>query len=75
MDDAAIKQSVKEKYGLAATRVKAGGGCCRSDGGASVCDPISSNLYSAAQTQEIPEDALQASRLWQPVGIGGVEGR
>lgn len=61
MDDAEIKQSVKEKYGLAATRVKAGGGCCGSAGGASVCDPISSNLYDTAQTLEIPEQALQAS--------------
>src|SRR5580704_10890099 len=45
-----IKEVVKEKYAHAALRV--GTGCC---------DPITSNLYDASQTDQIPEEALQAS--------------
>jgi arsenite methyltransferase len=59
-----IREIVKEKYGEAARRVTSGGanGCC----GASAaldgcCDPITSNLYSPAQTGELPPEALLAS--------------
>lgn len=60
-----IKEAVKERYGQAALRVanKTGGSTCcgaPSDGGVS-CDPITSNLYDAAQAGQIPEDALLAS--------------
>jgi SAM-dependent methyltransferase len=58
-----IKEVVKEKYGQAALRVTSGGSSCC---GASTaldgcCDPITSNLYSAAQTGELPQEAMLAS--------------
>ena len=58
-----VKEVVREKYGQAALRVKAGqGGCCGSAPGAmDCCDPITSNLYDAAQTGEVPDAALKAS--------------
>lgn len=59
-----IQEVVKEKYGEAARRVTAGASsaCC----GASACcdgaaDPITSNLYSAHQTGELPQEAVLAS--------------
>ncbi len=58
-----IKEIVKEKYGQAALRVSSGcSSCCGAvtASGAS-CDPITSNLYDAAQAQQIPEEALLAS--------------
>ncbi len=61
---------MKEKYGEAARRVITGEGlpsdccsttsCCSGSATAS-CDPITSNLYDDAQTEEIPEAALKAS--------------
>jgi 2-polyprenyl-3-methyl-5-hydroxy-6-metoxy-1,4-benzoquinol methylase len=58
-----IKTVVKEKYGEAALRVTSGGSCCcgaaPSDG--HCADPITSNLYDAAQTGELPETAVLAS--------------
>jgi SAM-dependent methyltransferase len=48
-----LKDVVKSKYGKAALRVAAGGASC--------CDPISSNLYDAAQSSELPASAIQAS--------------
>src|SRR6266850_1631032 len=58
-----IKQVVKERYGQAALRVKNGGSSCC---GASPrvgrgCDPITSNLYDAAQGEQVPEEAMLAS--------------
>ncbi len=58
-----IQKAVKEKYGQAALRVKNGGSpCCggSATGGGS-CDPVTSNLYDALQTQQIPEKAVLAS--------------
>jgi SAM-dependent methyltransferase len=55
---------VKEKYGLAALRVKSGGsGCCGATtaSAAGGCDPITSNLYDSAQTGQLPEEAVLAS--------------
>jgi arsenite methyltransferase len=54
-----IKEIVKDKYGKAALGAKSG--CCGAAGGDSACDPITSNLYDAAQVGQIPEEALQAS--------------
>lgn len=58
-----LKDVVKEKYGQAALRVNAGGSSCC--GGAAAldgcCDPITSNLYDAAQTGELPQEAVLAS--------------
>ena len=59
-----IKDVVRTKYGEAALRARSGGGssCC---GGAtaleSSCDPITSNLYDAAQAGELPDLAMKAS--------------
>ena len=52
-----VKEVVREKYGAAARRVSQGGGCC----GGSGCDPITTNLYDAAQGGEVPADVLSAS--------------
>src|SRR6202522_2304109 len=57
-----IKQVVKEKYGQAALRVTAGGSsCCGATASSGCCDPITSNLYDAAQAGQIPEEAMLAS--------------
>jgi arsenite methyltransferase len=57
-----IKEVVKEKYGQAALRVHSGGSsCCGASALDSCCDPITTNLYDAAQARKIPEDALKAS--------------
>jgi arsenite methyltransferase len=62
-----IKEIVREKYGQAALRVtnKSGGSSCCGAAPASAsclsCDPITANLYDAAQTGQIPEDAMLAS--------------
>src|SRR6266496_1145173 len=50
-----IKDTVKAKYGQAATRVLGG------QGGSCGCDPVSSNLYDAAETAALPEGAVLAS--------------
>lgn len=59
-----VKAIVKEKYGQAAGRAAQGArsACCGSSascGGAA--DPITSNLYDAAQIGQVPEQALLAS--------------
>jgi arsenite methyltransferase len=64
MAEANIKDIVKEKYGEAALRATAGGSACCGATAApasSSCDPITSNLYDAAQAGEIPAAAMQAS--------------
>ena len=62
MSTANIKEVVKEKYGEAAMRVTSGGSsCCGATSGTGSCDPITSNLYDALQTGQIPEEALLAS--------------
>jgi arsenite methyltransferase len=63
MTDTNIKEVVKEKYGNAALRVTSGGSsCCGAAPAQSCgCDPITSNLYDAAQSGEIPNEAMLAS--------------
>jgi arsenite methyltransferase len=58
-----IKDVVKEKYGQAALRVGTGGSsCCGARASLDCCvDPITSNLYDASETGQIPEDAVRAS--------------
>jgi SAM-dependent methyltransferase len=59
-----VKEVVRQRYGEAATRVAQGttnsccGGSPASRGGS---DPITSNLYDAVQSGEVPEKALLAS--------------
>ena len=59
-----MQQAVRDKYGAFATSVKGssatGDGCC----GPTACgcgDPITSNLYSDAETSGLPADAVSAS--------------
>jgi arsenite methyltransferase len=59
-----IREVIKEKYGEAALRVKTGGSfCCGANpaAGSGCADPITSNIYDAAQTGQIPADALLSS--------------
>jgi arsenite methyltransferase len=58
-----LKETVQEKYGEAALRVKSGGSSCCGAAPSSLCcvDPITSNLYDAGQTSQIPEEAVLAS--------------
>jgi SAM-dependent methyltransferase len=63
MDGAdAIKDTVRTKYGEVALRVmetRQRGSC--GSGATGCCDPVSSNLYSAADTAALPETAVLAS--------------
>ena len=60
-----LKKAVKEKYGEAALRVSAGGSsCCGASATLESCNPISSNLYDAVQTGQLPEEAVSASLGW-----------
>ena len=64
MSNEHVKDMVREKYGQAALRAKAGTGsaCCGATATDSpCCDPITSNLYDAAQAGEVPELAVSAS--------------
>jgi len=62
MRSSSIQDVVKEKYGQAALRVSSGGSaCCGAASGTGGGDPITSNLYDAAQAQQIPETAMLAS--------------
>ena len=62
MSGADIREVVKEKYGQAALRITSGGSsCCGGSPATGGCDPITSNLYDAAQSGQIPEEALLAS--------------
>src|ERR1700723_2939729 len=63
MPDTNMKDAVKEKYGSAALRVTAGGSSCCGAAPASSCgcDPITSNLYDAAQSGQVPAAAMLAS--------------
>lgn len=57
-----IREVVKEKYGQAALRVNSGGSsCCGASAAIEGCDPITANLYDAAQTNALPEEAVLAS--------------
>ena len=51
-----LQDAIKDKYGKVATGVRTDS-CC----GGSCGDPITSNLYSATETDALPAEALQAS--------------
>ena len=53
MAEPTIKDTVKDKYAEAALKVLEGGACG--------CDPVTDNLYDAAQTAGLPEGAVLAS--------------
>jgi arsenite methyltransferase len=59
-----VTSAVREKYGAAARRVAAGEApaCCGTAPSSTCCaDPITSNLYSSAETGDLPDAALSAS--------------
>ena len=64
MGSSDLKQAVKAKYGEAARAAAAAHttGCRGSSASASACcDPITSNLYTAIETQDLPDAAKAAS--------------
>ncbi|HTS11855.1 MAG TPA: arsenite methyltransferase [Candidatus Limnocylindrales bacterium] len=63
MTERDIREAVKQKYGEAAQRVAAGGsaGCGCGTSESACCDPITSNLYSAGETDGLPDAAKAAS--------------
>jgi SAM-dependent methyltransferase len=62
MSDEGLRDLVKQKYGRAALRVASSdASCCGSAGAEDACDPVTSNLYGAAETAELPPDAVAAS--------------
>jgi SAM-dependent methyltransferase len=58
-----LKATVRDKYGEAALRVMSGAktGCCGTASCGSSDDPITSNLYSDAETAVLPSEAVLAS--------------
>ncbi len=54
-----LRETVRQRYAQRALQVIApeDGGCCSG----SSCDPISTRLYSEAEAQQVPDDALKAS--------------
>ncbi len=58
-----LKETVREKYGEAARRVKSvGSSCCGAAPSSLGCvDPITSNLYDPSDTSQLPEEAVLAS--------------
>jgi arsenite methyltransferase len=62
MSNGDIKEVVREKYGQAALRVTMGGSsCCGTAAATCECDPITSNLYEAGETSQLPAEAVLAS--------------
>jgi arsenite methyltransferase len=62
MSDESIKEIVKQKYGRAALRVVSGDGAwCGPASSRGDCDPITSKLYEAGETAELPAEAVAAS--------------
>src|SRR5271155_5452762 len=63
MNEPSLRDAVKEKYGSAALRVTAGGSSCCGATPATSCgvDPITADLYDAAQSGQIPAEAMLAS--------------
>ena len=58
-----IKQTVREKYGQAALRVLGGvkSSCCGGAPAGESCDPVTSHLYTSADTAGLPESVVLAS--------------
>ena len=59
---AELKDTIREKYGEAATRAATGqgkSGCCGTSCGCG--DPITSDLYEAGETAHLPKEAVDAS--------------
>jgi SAM-dependent methyltransferase len=64
MESESVKTVVREKYAEAARRARSGelaASCCGTGASSACCDPITSDLYDATQSGEVPELALKAS--------------
>ena len=62
MDEQNVKEIVREKYGQAASRVRAGGAsCCSASSAFGEKDPITAELYASAEVASIPKEAVLAS--------------
>jgi arsenite methyltransferase len=61
MTDERTREVVRQKYGEAALRVREGQAGSCGPAGACDCDPVSGNLYSAAETAALPDAAVLAS--------------
>ena len=67
-DPSSVRETVRRRYGEAATRVLTGGAssccdssCCGAAPSSGQRDPITADLYDATQTAGLPEDAVIAS--------------
>ena len=60
MTDAHVQDAVREKYGAIAKAVGKAGGCC-APAACGCGDPITSDLYSDAETRDLPADAVAVS--------------
>lgn len=62
MNTERIKNAVKERYGKAALRAKAGtASCCGAPSALGLKDPITSDLYDQGETAGLPAEAMLAS--------------
>jgi SAM-dependent methyltransferase len=62
MSDSNLQQAVREKYGAAAKQVAEGKtACCGGGASLSGCDPITRDLYGAAEKGSLPAEAVAAS--------------
>jgi len=61
LDPAALREVVQTKYGEAARSVQKGGAACCGGSSSGGRDPITSDLYEAAQTAGLPAEAMLAS--------------
>ena len=76
MQQADIKDTVREKYGEAAKRVLEGknADCCSSSCCGGSADPVSSNIYSDTETSVVPEGAVLASLgCGNPTALAGLK--
>jgi SAM-dependent methyltransferase len=62
-DPEALRAAVRERYAAAAVRASEakGASCCGPDAAGAGRDPITADLYAAAETAELPEAAVLAS--------------
>jgi arsenite methyltransferase len=58
-----VRETVREKYGEAARRIRsdATGSCSSGSASEACCDPVTANIYTAAQEDEVPDTAVKAS--------------
>jgi SAM-dependent methyltransferase len=61
MSGSDVKDIVREKYANAALKVSGGGGSCCGSSAIEGANPITSNLYDAAQAEGLPAEAMLAS--------------